>query len=144
MLWKNSKLNLNLNNKCSSSTSITVPAWLCNAWSCGSASQSYSARRVFVVKKYIHSKNKKILKWLSVSFRYTRPLFIGWDRVKFFEVALKLHFEPSTHWSPLSPLYGNKSWNGFLKKKNYFLVTKERTTWPSCMTWNLFKILFWK
>jgi len=35
------------------------------------------------------------------------------------------------HWSPL---YGEKSWNVYIKKTNLF-PTDERKTWTSWMTW---------
>ncbi len=43
-----------------------------------------------------------------------------------------LDLEPfGPHWSPL---YGEKSWNIFIKNLNFF-STEERKTWTSWMTW---------
>jgi len=63
-----------------------------------------------------------------------RPLFIVWCHLKPFEAALKLSFGPwavQPHWSPL---YGEKSWNVFIKNLHFF-STEERKTWTSWMTW---------
>jgi len=67
-----------------------------------------------------------------------RPLFIVWCRLKTFEAASEtviislLDHGPSG--SNVSPLYGEKSWNVFIKNLN-FLSTEERKTWTSWMTW---------
>ncbi len=80
------------------------------------------------------------------SFHKRRPLFLSWDRVESFEAALKLKFGLQSIGSHWIPLYGEKSWNVFLKNLNFFL-TEERKTWTFWMTqgWvNLWTFLFWK
>ncbi len=99
---------------------VTFPTWLCNAWS------RASTRRVFVVKMYIFF-FFFFWKWQIVSLDKTLIPRLGSCRALW---SCNLDFQHvGSHWSPV---YGEKSWNVFLK--NLF-STEGRKTWTSQMTW---------
>ncbi len=87
----------------------------------------------FMVKMYIIFSSFFLRKWPMVSLDKTLIPRLGlvrtlWSCIETFSLGLQ-PFDP--HWSPL---YGEKSWNVFLKKRNFF-ATEERKTWTSWMTW---------
>jgi len=53
-----------------------------------------------------------------------------------FEAALKLQFIPLNCWFPLKSLYGETSWNVFLKNLQVF-STEERNTWMGILVLDL-------
>jgi len=65
-------------------------------------------------------------------FHLIRPLFIVWNRLKPFE-QLAVCTE-TVFWTLNCALYGEKSWNVFIKNLNFF-STEERKTLASWMTW---------
>jgi len=91
------------------------------------------------------------------SFRLIRPLFIVWNYKPFEQFVVCTE---SVFWtlnrlvtSQWSALYGEKSWNVFIKNLNFF-STEERKTWTSMwMTWGwvnyqqkfvcFFKVKYW-
>jgi len=73
------------------------------------------------VKMLLHAPSWLFSAWCILTLS---PLFIVWNRLKPFKL-----FGP--HWSPL---YGEKSWNVFIKNLNFF-STEERKTWTSWMSW---------
>ncbi len=99
--------------------------WLHNAW--GRA----SARRAFGVKKYVYV-IYIFRKWLIVLLDKTLIPRLGLCRALWSCTETAICMQPvGHHWSPL---YGEKSWNVFLKKL-YLFLTEERKTWISWMTW---------
>ncbi len=94
---------------------VTFTMWLYNAR--GRA----SARRAFVVEKYIHF----YLFFKKMIDHFIRPLFLGWDRAELFEAALKLQFGPSTRGLPLKSIIWRKIL-GCFPQKPYFRLNKER------------------
>jgi len=76
--------------------------------------------------------NKLLLWWRTSSFRVDWGLFQVWADIEAKKNPDNLTLFGS-HWSPL---YGEKSWNVFIKNLNFF-STEERTTWISWMTWGV-------
>jgi len=60
-----------------------------------------------------------------------RPLFIVWCHLKTFEAAsetvINCRLDLGLSGSHVSPLYGEKSWNVFIKNLNFFSTGERKT-----------------